>query len=84
MWNVPQIRKGFIVIGSTAYNVGPYKVLGDRRKFRKSRLLQKIERGERDIEREYLDFCRWKGKVIASIRRRRNTELRLLYDPRIL
>ena len=73
--------KDSLLLAVLAYNVGPYKVLGDRRKFRKSRLLQKIERGERDIEREYLDFCRWKGKVIASIRRRRNTELRLLYEP---
>lgn len=73
--------KDSLLLAVLAYNVGPYKVLGDRRKFRKSRLLQKIERGERNIEREYLDFCRWKGKVIASIRRRRNTELRLLYEP---
>ena len=73
--------KDSLLLAVLAYNVGPYKVLGDRRKFRKSRLLLKIERGERDIEREYLDFCRWKGKVIASIRRRRNTELRLLYEP---
>ena len=56
--------KDSLLLAVLAYNVGPYKVLGDRRKFRKSRLLQKIERGERDIEREYLDFCRWKGKVI--------------------
>lgn len=73
--------KDSLLLAVLAYNVGPYKVLGDRRTFRKSRLLQKIERGERDIEREYLDFCRWEGKVIASIRRRRNTELRLLYEP---
>lgn len=73
--------KDSLLLAVLAYNVGPYKVLGDRRTFRKSRLLQKIERGERDIEREYLDFCRWKGMVIASIRRRRNTELRLLYEP---
>lgn len=73
--------KDSLLLAVLAYNVGSYKVLGDRRKFRKSRLLQKIERGERDIEREYLDFCRWKGMVIASIRRRRNTELRLSYEP---
>lgn len=73
--------KDSLLLAVLAYNVGPYKVLGNRRKYRKSRLLQKIERWERDIEREYLDFCRWKGKVIASIRRRRNTEFRLLYEP---
>ena len=73
--------KDSLLLAVLAYNVGPYKVLGDRRKFRKSRLLQKIERGERDIEKENLDFCRWKGKIISSIRRRRSTELRLLYKP---
>ena len=73
--------KDSLLLAVLAYNVGPYKVLGDKRKYNKSRLLKKIECGDRNIENEYLDFCRWKGKVIASIRRRRNTELRLLYEP---
>ena len=72
--------KDSLLLAVLAYNVGPYKILGDKR-LRKSRLLQKIERGERNIEKEYMDFCRWKGKVVASIRRRRCTELRLLYVP---
>ena len=67
-----------LVLAVLAYNVGPYKILGNR-KFPKSRLLQKIEQGERNIRREYLDFCRWKGKYIASIKRRRQMELLLLY-----
>ncbi len=28
----------------------------------------------------YLDFCRWKGKPIASIRRRRIMEFSLLHN----
>lgn len=72
--------KDSLLLAVLAYNVGPYKILGDKR-LKKSRLLQKIERGERNIEKEYIDFCRWKGKVVASIRRRRCTELRLLYVP---
>lgn len=72
--------KDSLLLAVLAYNVGPYKILGDKR-LKKSRLLQKIERGERNIEKEYMDFCRWKGKVVASIRRRRCTELRLLYVP---
>lgn len=72
--------KDSLLLAALAYNVGPYKILGDKR-LKKSRLLQKIERGERNIEKEYMDFCRWKGKVVASIRRRRCTELRLLYVP---
>ena len=67
-----------LLLAVLAYNVGPYKILGNR-KFPKSRLLQKIEQGERNIRREYLDFCRWKGKYIASIKRRRQMELLLLY-----
>lgn len=67
-----------LLLAVLAYNVGPYKILGNG-KFPKSRLMQKIEQGERNIRREYLDFCRWKGKYIASIKRRRQMELLLLY-----
>lgn len=70
--------KDSLLLAVLAYNVGPYKILGNKR-FPKSRLMQKIERGERNIRREYLDFCRWKGKYIASIKRRRQMELLLLY-----
>ena len=69
--------KDSLLLAVLAYNVGPYKILGDR-KHPKSRLLQKIERGDRNIEDDYLDFCRWKGKPIAAIRRRRAMEYLLL------
>ena len=69
-----------LLLAVLAYNVGPYKILGNR-KFSKSRLLQKIEQGERNIRREYLDFCRYQRRKIASIHRRRQTELLLLYKP---
>lgn len=69
-----------LVLAVLAYNVGPYKILGNG-KYPKSRLLQKIEQGERNIRREYLDFCRYQGRKIASIHRRRQTELLLLYKP---
>ena len=69
-----------LLLAVLAYNVGPYKILGNG-KFPKSRLLQKIEQGERNIRREYLDFCRYQGRKIASIHRRRQTELLLLYKP---
>lgn len=69
-----------LVLAVLAYNVGPYKILG-KGKFPKSRLLQKIEQGERKIRREYLDFCRYQRRKIASIHRRRQTELLLLYKP---
>lgn len=69
-----------LLLAVLAYNVGPYKILGNG-KFPKSRLLQKIEQGERNIRREYLDFCRYQRHKIASIHRRRQTELLLLYKP---
>ena len=72
--------KDSLLLAVLAYNVGPYKILGDK-KHPKSKLLQKIERGDCNIESDYLDFCRWKGKSIASIRRRRMVEFSLLYDP---
>lgn len=72
--------KDSLLLAVLAYNVGPYKILGNKR-FPKSRLLQKIERGLCDIEKDYLDFCRWRGKCIPSIKRRRMTELQLLYIP---
>lgn len=69
-----------LVLAVLAYNVGPYKILGNGN-YPKSRLLQKIEQGERNIRREYLDFCRYQRRKIASIHRRRQTELLLLYKP---
>ena len=72
--------KDTLLLAVLAYNVGPYKILGNG-KFPKSRLLQKIEQGERNIRREYLDFCRYQRRKIASIHRRRQTELLLLYKP---
>lgn len=69
-----------LVLAVLAYNVGPYKILGNG-KLPKSRLLQKIEQGERNIRGEYLDFCRYQRRKIASIHRRRQTELLLLYKP---
>ena len=69
-----------LLLAVLAYNVGPYKILGNG-KYPKSRLLQKIEQGERNIRREYLDFCRYQRRQIASIHRRRQTELLLLYKP---
>ena len=72
--------KDSLLLAVLAYNVGPYKILGNS-KFPKSHLLEKIKRGLRNIEKDYLDFCRWRDKCIPSIRRRRMTELQLLYIP---
>ena len=45
----------------------------------KSRLIQKIESGDRNIHNDYIRFCRYKGKVVPSIRKRRKVELLLLH-----
>ena len=72
--------KDSLLLAVLAYNVGPYTILGDKKR-PKSRLLQKIESGDRNILPDYLSFCRWKGKVIPSIRRRRMMEYYLLSTP---
>lgn len=67
-----------LLLGTLAYNVGEYRLLGygDRPK---SRLVQKLEDGDRDIRDEYVSFCHYKGKAVPSIRRRREEEYILLY-----
>lgn len=70
--------KDSLLLATLAYNVGPYRILGGD-KHKKSRLLQKIERGDRHFHSDYLNFCHWHGKVIPSIRNRRRVEWRLLY-----
>mgnify|MGYP000370413094 FL=1 len=47
----------------------------------KSRLIRKLEKGERDIYEEYVSFRCYKGKVIPSIERRRKAEFALFYIP---
>lgn len=47
--------KDSLLLAVLAYNVGPYKILGNKR-FPKSRLLQKIERGLHNIEKITLTF----------------------------
>lgn len=68
-----------LLLATLAYNVGCGRILGNV-KYPKSNLLQKIETGDRKFHKEYLEFCKYKGKRIPSIQRRRYTELRLLYQ----
>ena len=69
-----------LLLACLAYQVGPYRLLGNG-KMPKSRLIRKLERGDRDIRQEYLRYCHWNGKKIASIQRRRRVELQLLFAP---
>jgi GH24 family phage-related lysozyme (muramidase) len=69
--------KDSLLLAALAYNVGPYKLLGNST-LPKSRLLKMIERGDRGFAKEYLRYCYVDGVYYPSIRRRRWTELRVL------
>lgn len=68
-----------LLLGVLAYNVGEYTLLGSTHK-KKSRLIQKLENGDRNIYDEYITFRKYKGKVIPSIERRRKYEYELLFN----
>lgn len=63
-----------------AYNVGPAKLLGSKT-IPKSTLIKKLEAGDRNIYREYIAFCNYKGKRHAMLLKRRKAEFALLYIP---
>lgn len=63
--------KDSLLLATLSYNVSPYKVLGNNSI--PSRLIKKIKAGSRNFHKEYLDFSKYKGKVVASINRRRWT-----------
>lgn len=69
-----------LLCGVLAYNVGPYRILGAGKKYPKSELLKKLERGDRNIFKEYIAFCKYKGKPHKGIRVRRMLELKLLFN----
>ena len=47
----------------------------------KSRLIRKIESGDRNYYREFVSFCRYKGKVLRGLVKRRKVEFALFYIP---
>ena len=67
------------LIAVLSYNVGAYRLKGYG-KMPKSRLLKKLESGDRDIYKEYVSFRCYKGKVVPSIERRRKVEYMLLFE----
>ena len=56
-----------------------YRLLGSK-DLPKSRLIQKLEAGNRDIYKEYISFRCYKGRVIPSIEKRRKVEYMLLFE----
>ena len=69
-----------VLLGTLAFNVGPAKLLGNK-KYPKSKLIKKLEAGDRNIYREYIAFCNYKGKRHAMLLKRRKAEFALLYVP---
>lgn len=63
-----------LLLAALAYNVGCGKVM-------KSRMYAKMQSGNRNIYRDYVDFKRWNGKIVPSIERRRKMEYLLLFTP---
>lgn len=74
-----QFGKDSLLLATLAYNVGPYRLLGSG-KIPKSRLIRKLEAGDRDIYKEYVSFRCYKGKAVPSIERRRKVEYMLLFE----
>lgn len=72
--------KDSLLLAALAYNVGPYRLLGYG-ELPKSRLIRRLESGDRDIYDEYVSFRCYRGKVVPSIERRRKEEFRLLFIP---
>ena len=72
--------KDAYLLTALAYQIGPAKLLG-KGKYPKSTLLTRLEHGDRDILPLYLSFCKWNGKIISSIRKRRWVEYHLLFSP---
>lgn len=66
-----------LLLACLSYNCGPAKVLGGKG-YKKSRLLRRLEAGDRNILADYLSFCHYKGKHHSGIRRRRWIEYQLL------
>ena len=72
--------KDALLLTVLSFNVGQGVLLGHGG-HPKSRLVRKLENGDRDIYEEYISFRCWKGKPVRSIERRRKMEFLLLYEP---
>ena len=82
LWKSFEHFKGYgkdaLLLTLLAYNVGVGRLLGYG-KHPKSKLLRKIETGDRNIYWEYISFCRYKGKVLRGLVKRRQVEFALFY-----
>lgn len=72
--------KDALLLAVLSYNVGTGRLLGYG-KHPKSQLLRKIESGDRNFYHEFVSFCRYKGKVLRGLVKRRKVEFVLFYIP---
>lgn len=84
LWKCFEHFKGYgkdaLLLTLLAYNVGVGRLLGYG-KHPKSRLLRRIESGDRNFYREFVSFCQYKGKVLRGLVKRRKVEFVLFYVP---
>ena len=84
LWKCFEHFKGYgkdaLLLAVLSYNVGVGRLLGYGKRH-KSRLLRKIESGDRNYYREFISFCRYKGKVLRGLVKRRKVEFALFYIP---
>ncbi|MDR1718086.1 MAG: glycoside hydrolase [Prevotella sp.] len=71
--------RGSTTLGVLTYNVGECRSLGNGT-IQKSKLIRKLEAGDRDIHTEYISFRMYRGKVLPSLERKRKEEFELLFD----
>ncbi|BAR52475.1 lysozyme-related protein [Tannerella forsythia KS16] len=72
--------KDALLLTVLSYNVGESRLLGNGKR-PKSILVRKLESGNRDIYREYVSFCHYKGQVLRGLVKRRKVEFALFYIP---
>lgn len=78
--NILYTGKDTLLLAVLSHNVGAGRLLGYG-KHPKSRLPRKIESGDRKFYREFVSFCRYRGKVLRGLVKRRDVEFALFYIP---
>lgn len=61
-----------LILAALAYNIGTGNVA-------KSTVYKRLKAGNREIKELYLTYCRYRGKVMSQIKRRRAEEYELLF-----
>lgn len=61
-----------LILAVLAYNIGPGNV-------KKSTVVKKLKNGDREIEINYLAHCRYQGKQLPQLKRRRTEELATIF-----